>query len=95
MHAKKNPAGGRGLFLKSACAARQLGRLDVHGRRTLRALFYIKRYLLAFGQAFEAAALNGRVMNKHIFTAVLRGNKAKAFSIVEPLYCSCRHGNTS
>ena len=41
-------------------------------------MLYIKRYLLAFGQALEAATLDGGVMNEHILAAVLRGNEAES-----------------
>jgi len=51
--------------------------------------------LLTLGQGLEATALDGGMMHEDILTAVLRGNEAEALGIVEPLYCSCNHGNTS
>jgi hypothetical protein len=35
------------------------------------------------------------MMYEYILAAVLPGNEAVAFTIVEPFYCSCDHGNTS
>jgi hypothetical protein len=33
-------------------------------------------------------------MHEHILAAVRRGNEAEALGIVEPLDCTCSHGNT-
>jgi hypothetical protein len=50
---------------------------------------------LAFGQRFKAAALDGGVMHEDILAAIGRGDEAEAFGVVEPLYYSCIHENTS
>src|SRR5215469_14989823 len=50
----------------------------------------IELYTLAFLQAAEAAALNGRKMHENVF-AILTADKAVAFGVVKPLHCSCFH----
>jgi hypothetical protein len=50
---------------------------------------------LALRQGLEAGTLDGRVMHEYILTAILWGDEAVALTVVEPLHCSCNHGNTS
>jgi len=93
---KKRPrlsAGSSFQTLLSQCET--LGRLNVRSRWTFRTILQFKLDLLAFGQRLEAAALNGGVMHEDIFAAIGRGNETKTLGIVEPLYCSCIHENTS
>ena len=93
---KKRPrlsAGSSFQTLLSQCLA--LSRLNVRRRRTFRALFQLELHLLSLGQAFEARTLDGGVMHEYILTAVCGGNEAEALGVVEPLYCSCNHENTS
>ena len=73
----------------------RLGRLDVRGGRTLRALLQRELYFLAFGQRLETTSLNGGMMHEHILAAIRRGDEAEALGVVEPLHCSCNHGNSS
>src|SRR3989338_821151 len=68
-----------------------LGGLNVRRCRTFRSLLQVKCYLLTFGQALEAAALNGGMMHEDILAAVARGDETKTFSVVKPLHCSCCH----
>src|SRR3989344_4697622 len=93
---KKRPrlsAGSSFPVLLAQCLAS--GRLNVRGGRTLGALFQLELHLLAFGQGFKTAALNGGMMHEDILAAVGRGNETEALGVVEPLYCSCNHENTS
>ena len=54
---------------------------------TLWALGHFELHILAFLQASEAACLDCREVHKDIF-AVLPADKAIAFGVVKPLYCS-------
>jgi hypothetical protein len=70
---------------------RTLLRDNVDGAETFLATLGFKRYLLSFRQGFETTGLDGGMMNEHVITAVRRTDKSKAFTIVKPLYCTCRH----
>jgi len=50
----------------------------------------IELYGLAFLQAAETAALDGREMYENVF-AILPADKAVAFRVVKPLHCSLFH----
>ena len=67
-----------------------LDRLNVLCLKALWTLGDIELYSLAFLQAAEAATLNRREMYENVF-AVLTADKAKTFSVVKPLHCSCFH----
>jgi hypothetical protein len=69
---------------------KSLKRLDVLGLPALGALGYVKLHGLAFLKALETAGLNGGEMDENIF-ARLAADKAVAFGVIEPLYCSLFH----
>src|SRR5262245_46588796 len=73
--------------MRSGC----LERLDVGCRRTLLALRHVERYLLSLFQRLVARHLDRRVMGKEILAAVIRGDEAEAFRVVEPLHGTCSH----
>jgi NO-binding membrane sensor protein with MHYT domain len=75
--------------LRSRAAMTLTYRDDVLCGWALLSLHYIELDALAFDEALESAALNRRVMDKHIFLAVIARDETKAFAVVEPLYCSC------
>jgi hypothetical protein len=62
----------------------------VNRLKTLWALFSIKADTVTFGKAPEAAALDGRMMDKNI-VVVFTGDEAKTFIVIEPLNCSLFH----
>src|SRR6267378_652208 len=64
---------------------------NTSGLRPLGALADLELDFLVLLQGAEAAALNFRVVDKHIRRAVLRGDKAEAFLRVEPLHSSLWH----
>jgi hypothetical protein len=70
---------------------RTLLRDNVDSAETFLATFGFKRYLLSFRQGFETTGLDGGMMNEYVITAVRRTDKTKTFTIVKPLYCTCRH----
>lgn len=70
---------------------RTLLRDNVDSAGTFLATFGFKRYLLSFRQGFETSGLDGGMMNEYVITTVRRTDKSKAFTIVKPLYCTCRH----
>jgi len=51
----------------------------------------VELHLLAFSQRLKAAVLNVAEMNEHI-AALFARNESKTFGIIEPLYCTCFHG---
>jgi hypothetical protein len=70
---------------------RTLLRDNVGSAGAFLATFGIKRYLLSFCQGFEATGLDGGMMNEYVIAAVRRTDESKAFTIVKPLHCACRH----
>src|SRR6202140_936031 len=64
-----------------------LDSLNVLSLQALRAFDHVELHGLALLQASEAARLNRREMHKYIF-AGLTADKAVAFGVVKPLYCS-------
>ena len=70
--------------------ASALERLYVLCLPALGSLHDVELDRLPFLQAAEALALNRREMNKYIL-AILPADKAVAFGVVEPLYCSLFH----
>src|SRR6185503_15322327 len=68
-----------------------LQRLDVRCRRTLLALRHVEGDLLAVLQRLIARTLDRAVVAEKILAAVIRGNEAEAFGVVEPLYGACSH----
>src|ERR1700682_4895227 len=64
-----------------------LDRLNVLSLPALRAFGHVELHRLPFLQALEAACLNGGEMHENIL-ASLTADKAIAFCVIEPLYCS-------
>ncbi len=69
--------------------------LNVAGGRSFLTLFHFKRYLLALCKGLKTGADDSAVVDKNIFTAILSGDKAITFGIVEPFHGACNHGSTS
>jgi hypothetical protein len=61
--------------------------LHVFSLPPLRPLGHIELNRLALLKASETTRLNGREVHKNIF-AILTADKAVAFGVIEPLYCS-------
>jgi hypothetical protein len=57
-------------------------------RRAFLTLDDVKLNQRAFAERLEAFALNGGVVDEAILATVLRRDKAKALTVVEPLHCS-------
>jgi hypothetical protein len=68
-----------------------LGWYDVGRAQAFLPALGTKCHLLTFMQGLEAAALNGRVVDKDVRTAVRRADESKTFTIVKPLYSACVH----
>src|ERR1700690_4208772 len=64
-----------------------LHRLNVFSLPALGPLGHVELHGLALLQALEAARLNRREVHENIF-AILTADKAVAFGVIEPLYCS-------
>jgi len=64
-----------------------LERPNAFGLPAFRSLGDFELHSLAFLQALEAACLDRREVHKYIF-ATLPADKAVAFGVVKPLYCS-------
>lgn len=66
---------------------------DIRGLKSLRTVDHFKGYLLTFGESLETISLNGREVNKNVFT-VLLFNKTKTLCIVKPFNCTLSHFST-
>ena len=64
---------------------------DVGRAGALLALLDVEGDCLSLGQRFEAAALDGAVVDEDVLRAVGRGDEAEAFFVAEPLDCACSH----
>jgi len=62
----------------------RLNSLDVRRLLALGTINDVKAYTLPFFQGLEALHVDSRKMGEQIFTTFIRGNKAEAFSVVEP-----------
>ncbi len=82
---KKAPSGGESLSQSDSLDFDYINRLQ-----TFWALFCIKADTVTFGKASEAAALDGRMMDKNIIV-VFTGYEAKTLIVVEPFNCSLFH----
>ena len=78
-------AGGRALHLQ---------RLDIGRLQTLRALLRFEADALIFSQRLEAVAREFLEVGKEVVAAVVRGDEAKAFAVVEPLDGTGIHKNS-
>src|SRR5260370_6155966 len=74
---------------------RLLQRRDVCGLLALRTLLDFEAHLLIFLERFEPASLNLRKMREQVFSAAVRRDEAKTLCIVEPLYSTCCHFQSS
>src|SRR5713226_5955876 len=72
-----------------------LKRLDVDGLGPLVAGLGIKGDLGALSQRLETFSADAAVVDEEVFSAVVRGDKAEALVVVEPLHGSGWHGFTS
>ena len=68
----------------------RLERLNVLCLPALRSLGHFELHSLTLLKASETASLDRREVHKNVF-AILAADKAIAFSVVEPLYCSLFH----
>ena len=81
-----------GLDAGTVCPAPgSLRRLNVWCLLALRALRNFKRYFLTFLERLESGRADWWEVSEQILTAVIRGNKPKAFWIIEPFYCPSWH----
>jgi len=64
--------------------------LNVLSLPALLAFGHVELHLLSFLQAAESARLNSGEMHEDILPG-LAADKAVAFGVVKPLYCSCFH----
>src|SRR5579864_6624821 len=62
-----------------------LQRRDVSRLQTLRALLRFEAHLLIFSQRLEAVAADFGEVREQVVAALVRGDEAKAFAVVEPL----------
>jgi hypothetical protein len=62
-----------------------LHRLDVSRLQPLRALLRFEAHLLIFSQRLEAVASDFGEVSEQVVAALVRGDEAKAFAVVEPL----------
>src|ERR1700745_2432408 len=67
-----------------------LQRLHVFRLPALRTFGDVELHRLALLQALETARLDCREMHENVF-AILTADKAVAFGVIEPLYCSLFH----
>src|SRR4029077_9413547 len=70
------------------------GLLDVRGLEALRASRDLELDAVTLGQAAEAAALDGRIVDEHVLS-VLLGDEPVPLRVVEPLHYSLRHASYS
>lgn len=84
-HKKTPPKRGFSQVLK------KLRSLNVGSLLAFRALRDFELYFLTFFEGLEAVHLDCGKVCKQILTAVIRGDKAEAFGIVEPLDGTCCH----
>ena len=66
----------------------ELNGADVASLFALRTSTALERNTLIFGQAFKAICLNIFKVGEQVTTAIVRGNEAKTFGIIEPFYCT-------
>lgn len=66
-------------------------RLDIGRLFALRSLLDIEADLLIFFEGFESLGPHFREVCEQVFAAIVRGNEAKSFRIVKPLYRAGRH----
>lgn len=69
----------------------ELSRLDVRSLFALRTLLHFERNLLSFLKRFKALCLNFGEMSEEVLAAIVRGDKAKALGVIEPLHSTCCH----
>ena len=67
-----------------------LENLNVLSLPALGSLGDVELHRLAFLEASEATGLDGGEMHENVF-AILTADKAVAFGVIEPLYCSLFH----
>jgi len=89
-----SPTNEKGGLLAAAFIQKDLfgvlQHLNVFCLPPFRAFDDVERNWLSFFQAAKTIGLNRGKVNKYVFT-VFPGNKAVAFSVIEPLHCSLFH----
>src|SRR5690606_6228947 len=61
--------------------------------QTLAAFYHLEAHALTCSEGFIAVHEYGGVVDKQVFSALIRQNEAIAFGVIEPLYCSSRHNS--
>lgn len=84
---KKTPRAG---FFAS-CAWKNSGGLDVGSLLAFRALRDFELNFLTFFEGLETVHVDCGEVCEQIFAAVIWGDEAKTFGIIEPLNCTCCH----
>jgi hypothetical protein len=69
----------------------ELDQLDVGCRWTFGTLLSVVAHLCPFGERFEAAALDGAVVDEQVLAAVIGRDEAIALVVAEPLHSSGGH----
>jgi GNAT superfamily N-acetyltransferase len=78
--------GAHTIRVARRASAEFLNHADVAGFFAFWAVRAFKRNTLIFGQAFEAGRLDILEVRKQVSTACIRGDKAEAFSVIEPFH---------
>ena len=89
---KKNPAREQGFFTYRGCC---LSSLDVGSLLAFRALRDFELNFLTFFEGLETVHVDCGEVREQIFAAVIWGDEAKTFGIIEPLNCTCCHKELS
>src|ERR1017187_1405892 len=86
----RNVSSAESLHLSVRASFRSCGLsgLDVRSLHALGSLDRFVGHFLAFLKRLEAAGCDRGVVGKEVCATVVRGDKAKAFCVVEPLHCS-------
>lgn len=87
---KKTPLLRNGVFYTSE-GWRSLTCLDVGSLLAFRALRDFELNFLTFFEGLETVHVDCGEVSKQIFAAVIWGDEAKTFGIIEPLNCTCCH----
>jgi hypothetical protein len=89
---KKEPAlRSAGSFIKT-CRKTELYRLQVGGKRTITAACQIIANFLTFIQAVHSGLLDGGDVDEHVFSTIIRLNKAETLLGIEPFNGTGSHG---
>ncbi len=73
-------------------------KLRLNNRFSLTALSVFdnpKLHLVTFSKGLKPLGLNNAMVNKYVFTAIVRGYETETLAVVKPFYCTCKHVITS